>query len=145
MDFTPKYPENKALMSLYERHSIKVSQIVGKYLLDCLDYPLIHLVVGLQEFEFYVDDEFHDLQVNNPLLSLCLALRELEGYRDEGPLEQWCKALMLDSENTQVTSHYRNLERIYPSLVSLLGPIDSQISDLDFQLNAGAAQELRNS
>jgi hypothetical protein len=36
-----------------------------------------------------------------------------------------------------------NLGNTYTAIEKLIGKIDSQISDLDFQLNAGAAKELR--
>jgi len=61
----------------------------------------------------------------------------------EGPYPSWCKALNLDESNAEVRNHFDNLLQISQELKALVGTFDSVISDFDFTLNAGAAQELR--
>ena len=50
----------------------------------------------------------------------------------------------LEPADEEVRTYHMDLGRIYREIEQLIGTVDSQISDLDFQLNAGAAQRLRN-
>ena len=99
--------------------------------------------IDRQSFEFYVDDEYKDFDIDNPVLHLCLVLRELEGYELADDYLIWCKERFIDPADSQALVNYRNLGRIYSEVEKIIGTIDSHISDLDFELNAGAAQSLR--
>lgn len=46
----------------------------------------------------------------------------------------------LDSKNSEVRWYHMDLGIIYQEIEKVFGSIDSFVSDLDFQLNAGAAQ-----
>ena len=43
----------------------------------------------------------------------------------------------------QVIQFHKYLAEIYPEIETVLGKIDPEVSDWDFEMNAGAAQELR--
>lgn len=139
------YPEIQALHKIHQEYDIEISVSSNDFLAAKQYYPAVVLTVQNQSFRLFVEDEYKDFQKASPLLSLCLVLRELEIYHDSDSYLDWCKECMLEPSNVQVKAYYTSLEAIYKDVRLILGKIDSQISDYDFGLNAGAAQKLRAS
>ncbi len=137
------YPEIQALQQLHTDHRIHIAVIQDQYLGDKQDHPKVRCILNDRSFELYVDDEYSDLAIGNPLLSLCLVLRELETFQEEEDLLRWSNSKSLNPGSPAVLNYYKKLSKIYAEIEQELGKIDSQISDLDFQLNAGAVQILR--
>ncbi len=140
---TINYPEIKFLKKIYKEHNITLHVLNNKFLSNNKDFSAIIFSLENKSFCLYIDDEYQDLKIGNPILSLCLALRELENYEDANDYLIWCNNLMLKPENSQVRLYYMSLSNIYIEVENILGRIDSQISNFDFELNSGAAQELR--
>jgi hypothetical protein len=139
------YPEITALNALISQFDISVSIVSDSFLAGRNDFPLIEMRAGNESFSFFVDDEFGDLALGNPPLSLCVALRTLESYEFAEDFLVWCTQHGLDAAGPGLLDHFKNLGEIYTKIQELLGEINSQISDFDFELNAGAVQMLRKS
>lgn len=137
------YPEIQALQQIYDDHTIEIRVTKDLYLRE-KEHTKVTFVLNNLAFELYIDDEYNDLSIGNPLLSLCLVLRELETYNEEEDIVTWSISKGIDPGNPMVLNYYKNLSKIYTQIEQELGKIDSHISDLDFQLNAGPAQVLRN-
>lgn len=137
------YPEIDRLKTLWLKHAVKTKTDRGQLLQGKSYYPKVQFTLGGQNFELFVDDEYDDLERNTPLLSFCLILRELEGYAYTPDYEVWCQERSLDPNAEDAYQAFKQLEKVYGKVKSILGKIDSQISDFDFELNAGAAQALR--
>lgn len=137
------YPEIQALQGLYNRHTIQVQVMEGVFLGNKQHYPKVLFRLNDHSFELYIDDEYGDMAIGNPLLSLCLILRELEVYQEEEDILRWCKSKGLNSNDIEVLAYYKALSKIYFQVAQLIGIVDSFITDLDFQQNAGAVQLLR--
>ncbi len=139
------YPEIVALNDIYITHKVYIkinrSQVLG----DQQYYPRVDFKFGGKEFHLFVDDEYDDFRNNYPLLNLCLVLRELEGYDYADDYLVWCQERGLNEGNPQVQSNYKHLGDVYADITSIMGKIDSQVSDFDFEMNARAAQALRRS
>jgi hypothetical protein len=105
----------------------------------------VRLSIQHKSHTILIHDEYNDLKLKNPLLNLCLVLRDLEIYKESSDFLDWCKTQCVNPDSNELRTYYKGLEVIYNEVESKLGKIDSQISDLDFQLNSGAAWELRNS
>jgi len=90
-----------------------------------------------------VDDEYKDFALNKSAMNLCLFLRELEDYQEEEDILKWCNLKGLNPGDAGILDYYKGLASIYADAKNILGTIDPQISDYDFELNAGAAQFLR--
>lgn len=138
-----KFPEIQALQEIYQKYEITIHVSQDDFLTNTSNYPAIKFTINNDSFHLYINDEYEDLQYNNSLLSLCLALRELEMYHEGSDILSWCKSQQLEVNNSKVVDYYKSLSKIYVRIEEIIGTIDSQISDLDFQLNAGAIQELR--
>ncbi|GAB5416753.1 MAG: hypothetical protein Crog4KO_22420 [Crocinitomicaceae bacterium] len=137
-----EYPEIAKLQALRLQHSIEVRS-THERLCNRADFPKVHFSVGQKTFSIFIDDEYEDLKIDNPDLHLCLALRSLENYADAEDFLVWCTQLGLDSTDNEARNHHLELSTTYSEIKKILGTIDSYISDFDFELNAGAAQELR--
>ncbi len=139
------YSEIQFLQKIYLRYKVSVRVSDTDFLADNKEYPAVVFSLNNTSFKLYVEDEYRDLQIDNPILTLCLILRELENYMYEDDYLEWCKAQILEPANSQVSGYYMKLGSIYMEVEKILGKINSHISNFDFELNAGAAQELRKS
>ena len=140
---TSSYPEIQALEKIYQENDIRIKVWDNESLSKQFNYPRVELTLKNQSFILYVDDEYNDFKMGNPLLSLCLILKELEAYEDEDDFLTWCKSQLLEVSDVKVLDYYRGLSKIYLQIEQLLGKIDSQVSNYDFEFNTGAAKELR--
>jgi hypothetical protein len=137
------YPEVQALKEIYQKHEVKIKISDDDFLAGNKDYPAVVVNFGKTPFDLYADDEYSDFNLNNPLLNLCVILRELDYYADSIDYLLWCKELNFEPNNIQVLNYYRSLGGIYREIEKILGKIDPQITDWDFEMNAGPAFELR--
>lgn len=137
------YPEIEKLNDLYLKHRFS-SELNRSQILDNKSYySLVRFELSGKNFELFVDDEYDDFRHNNPVLNLCLVLRELEGYECTSDFQTWCQERSIDSTDEEVKESFNHLVQVYREVEKILGTIDSQVSDFDFELNAGAAQSLR--
>lgn len=138
-----KYPEIQALEKIIERFNINI-KVLGKNLFfEALEHVWVEFAINKETFTLLVDDECKDFTIDNPLLHLCLILRELETYREEEDILEWTKHKYLDAGNSKVLEYYKSLSGTYIQIENILGKIDSHISYFDFEFNASAAKELR--
>lgn len=133
-----------ALQKLFKDYNIVITVLPDFFISNNTLHPAVQLSLNNQVFKFFIDDEYNDIQYNNKLLLLCLVLRELENYQNSDDYLTWCSERFLDSSITTVREYHMSLRTTYNTIQRIIGTIDSQISDYDFQLNAGAAQELRS-
>lgn len=137
------YPEIQLLEAIYLKHKVSISISDIDFLGGNKDFPALVFSLGNNSFQLYVNDEYGDLQIENPLLVFCLILRELENYIHQNDYLEWCKSQLLEPANSQVRAYHMDLRNIYKDVEKIIGEINSHISSFDFELNAGAAQALR--
>ncbi len=138
-----KYPEIDALNNIYIKHKVEISFSTTNFLAGNKDYCAVTFNLGGKKFDFFVEDEYDDIRYNYPLLNLCLVLRELEYYIETDDYLIWCMERSLDAENIDSQAHYKNLGSVYREIEKIIGKIDSQISNWDFEMGSGASWELR--
>ena len=137
------FSEIHALENIYNDHKVKIRVSESDFSFTALEHIWVSFTLKNRSFVLLVDDEYKDLQINNPILHLCLVLRELEAYREEEDLLAWSKHKYIDPGDSNILDYYRGLSNIYTQIEQILGNIDSHVSYFDFEMNAGAAQELR--
>ncbi|MEL6252590.1 MAG: hypothetical protein AAFR87_11315 [Bacteroidota bacterium] len=137
------YPEIEALEELIRRFNIHLKRLDKPGLRQGAESLAILFSIQDKSFELYIKDEYKDWQEENQAMCLCLALRELEEYEEEADYLSWCKARGYSGNLELIRQYHMDLRGIYREVQEILGEIDAQISDWDFELNAGAAQELR--
>jgi len=138
-----KYPEIQKLQKITQDFDIQIRVLSDSVLFDALSHVWVEFTINKESFILFIDDEYEDLKIDNPLLQLCLVLRELETYHEEEDILEWTKHKYLEAGNSKVLEYYKSLSKTYTEIEGILGKIDSHISYHDFELNAGAAQELR--
>lgn len=138
-----EYPEIVSLQNLIKDHSIQISMDSDTNLSSRTNYPQVTFQLQEHSFTFYVDDEYDDFLISNPPLDLCVVLRELEDYAYAEDYLVWCTSKSLQASNSQVRDQHMKLRSIYAEVEAIVGEINSHVSDYDFELNAGAAQALR--
>ncbi|PQB05391.1 hypothetical protein [Aureitalea marina] len=136
------YPAIRQLAELQKALKPKITAVEGQYLQKEY-YPLVHFELRGTTFPIYVDDEYTDLELGNRLLNLCLVLRALENYLDAEDYLVWCTQHGLDFGDSAAREYHMGLGTMVREIRKWIDPIDSFISDFDFELNAGAAQYLR--
>lgn len=136
------FTEIQQLNNLLTTHQIKF-ELTGGLSSYAPHLKPIKVLIKDNLYKFYVDDEHNDLSIDNPALWLCLVLLELEEYKEEDDYLTWCRSKGLDASNEQLLSYYKGLGNIYSSIEHILGTVRCPISSFEFELNAGAAQELR--
>ncbi len=139
------HPEIQKLKELYQKHKIGISVSDKEFMGGKKDFPAVLFSLNDKTFPLFVDDEFEDFKLNNPLLNLCLVLRELEYYKDTYDYLLWCKELSQDASDIVVLNYYRSLASIYREVENILGEINCPITDYEFEFNTtgGPLQKLR--
>jgi len=132
------------LKTMLERYGVEIVVSKSRFLAGNDDYPRVELQFAEKDFVLYVDDEYDDFKIGNPLLDLCLVLREIEYYNSTYDFSLWCKERQLDMANNEVLQYYRDLADINRELYKIIGEVDPFVTDYEFEFNCGAALELRD-
>lgn len=135
--------EIKALQNIFTKHKVEINFSATNSLAQNKEYRSVEFKLEKHIFSFYVDDEYDDIKYNNSLLNFCLVLRELESYKDTKDYLSWCQERYFNPKNERVIINFRNLATIYRKVENIIGEINSQISNWDFEMNSGVASELR--
>lgn len=136
------YPSIARLEELHGSIKPEVVPLDGEFL-EQEYYPLVEFRLKGKSYKIYLDNEYEDLELGNPLLNLCLVLRALENYLDTEDYLVWCTQHGIDPANSVARNYHMGLGKAVREIALWIDPIDSFISDYDFELNAGAAQFLR--
>ena len=137
------YPEIDALKEFHSAQKISLSILPESPIEDT---SLFNITISNQSFQVIVQDEYGDLALPNTLLHLVLVLNELILINDSTDFLDWCNLQGFQANNTFLLSYYQDMVQLLSGLSKYFtnGKITAFISDWDFQLNAGAAQFLRN-
>lgn len=138
------FPELIKIEQLMNKHHVKVHAIEpAEYLGSKQDYKAARLAVGTKSYKVFVDHEYQDLDKEVDLLTFYLILRELEFFDESHDFIEWYKECIIEPLE-EIKKYYEKLEQTYDELQHLFGNIDSFLSPMDFELNAGAVQFLRS-
>lgn len=136
------YAEIAKLQDLRSQHDIEIF-VTDVLLCHRDDLRKVVMTIKQRPYEIYVDDEYQDLIIDNPDLHLCLVLRSLEDFQDADDFLTWCQRLYIDPADSTARQYHMNLNSVCARITAHIGTIDSFISNSDFELNAGAAQKIR--
>lgn len=136
------YSEITALKKFISDHNVRIQFHDGSSILQ----DLIPLSVRIADHKFivYVQDEYEDLKAKKLTINTVLVLRELELIEDSTDYLNWCQLQDINATTEALRSYYqditKNIHRLYDCFDD--NKITSFISDLDYQLSAGAMQWL---
>jgi hypothetical protein len=140
----PDYPEIQALEAFINEHSVSLRIPSDKQAV--FDLNPFYISILNAEYLCYIQDEYDDLRLQDPRVHIVLALREFEIIEESTDYLHWCTMMGLPSNSEVMRSYYQDTVNVIPNIKSYFkrNAITSFISDLDYQLNAGAMQYLRN-
>jgi hypothetical protein len=90
-----------------------------------------------------VSDEFNDGPAGSTLLRLVLIQRAFDGIEYEADAAAWARSESLDPGRSDVLALYQETLTARSRFLAAYGAIPDVIVQLDWELNAGAAQALR--
>lgn len=131
------------LQSIIQKHKITFEYLEEDYLDPSEYYKAVLFLIGDKVYKIYVDHEYRDLDLKIQELSLFLVLRELELASECEDFEIWVAEQMIQL-NDRTINYYYDLKAYTTEIEGILGSIDPIISQMEFELNSGAIQELRN-
>ncbi|MBO6572933.1 hypothetical protein GYB29_00465 [bacterium] len=138
-----RYPQIAALYSIIEDKKIKLTALPTNPKLDSIYFREIEF--SSQDFSAIIplDDEYEDVEKGNQALMLQLIIYAVEEYEDCEDFLVWSTAFGLNSKDPFILDMYRGLGKTFPKIRDIIGTQINDISDYDWELNAGAAQALR--
>lgn len=131
------YPEIEKLREYREKNGIDIS-LLGER--DSLLF--IKFKSNKGTWDIYIQDEGGDFDESNQILCIYLALKSLEDYVDETDFLAWTNFYDLDDFDIFWLDYYRSLDKIIYEIEFHFGKIDPFIKSFDYELRAGAFQEL---
>ena len=137
-----KYPEIDALKKFYDTNNFLIQNITPSIFEGVF---VITILLNGISYKVFIHDEYHDLEIKNTLLHAVLVLREWEIIDDSTDYLDWCRQQGFPAKNEVLRQYYQEATANTPQITSYFkdSKLTSFITDLDFQLNAGAAQFLR--
>ena len=139
-----QYPEIKAIDTFIEAQAADFHRNDQ----DSTQFDLLSGTLHLsnKEYPVFIDDEYGDLELADKRIPIVLALREFEIIDESKDYLHWCTMQGIPANSEIIRSYYQDTVKRIPELKKHFnsGKLTSFISDLDFQLNAGAMQWLRS-
>ncbi|MBW2938985.1 hypothetical protein KXJ69_12785 [Aureisphaera sp. CAU 1614] len=137
-----KYTEIDALEKFYDTNNILILNITPSIFEGVF---VITILLNDVSYKVFIQDEYRDLEIRNTLLHAVLVLREWEIIDDSTDYLDWCRQQGFPVKNEVLRQYYQETSANIPQITSYFkdNKLNSFITDLDFQLNARAAQFLR--
>lgn len=136
-----RYPKLRILSQWAAEHSISLTVLPGPEHCGEPDAKTLRILAQHGEMRLTVFDEYGDARSENTLLCLLLIQNEIAEL-ELGSYKAWARAHGLDE--TPVSRQIYEMNRATAEQIMRdLGPIPEVTSALDWQLNAGAVQALR--
>lgn len=139
-----EYPEVKTLVEKVQEFRIRFEPGMEIQDTPLEDLRPCRVWIEDKSFDVYLDNEYKDVEENNPAVLLQLLLFEIEGFEEAKNFPVWAKELGLDASLNPVHQLWLHWEETAPALRKLLGQKLKGISSYEFYLNSGATQELRS-
>ena len=139
-----KYPQIDLLRTCVKKHDfafevVKPKRIDSSGLYD----EEVKMIFGDQEFIVAVDNEYGDVELNNPIVFLDMILREIEYFEESENFMAWLSVSAELSKNKETISFYRTLKKVTPIIRSIVGKEVKSIPYFEIELDTGMAKALR--
>lgn len=142
-DIRAKYPVVDSLYKLIESKDLALTILPEAKELKAIFFREIEFKSPVFSCIIPVDDEYEDAKNQNPVILLQLILHACYEFEDHDDITTWSTAHGLDLTHSLALVLYKTLGEVVPKIREILGNDTEEIPDFDWQLNAGAAQALR--
>ena len=135
------YKELNNLSSYFNSAGISFKRYQSE---DVQSLKAMDINLNNSSFFIYIDDEYNDINEDNPLMCFFLILRELRSIRIQLIIWIGVNSWGVDANDEKLRQYYISLDSTYNKIEKILGKINSCINSMDYQLNNGVIQKLRN-
>ena len=105
----------------------------------------VKMVYKDQEFIIPVDNEYEDVELNNPVVFLDMILREIECFEEHKSISEWAFINAVKPKSREAVQFYKTLKEAAPAIRSIVGQNVKSIPYFEIELNTGLAKALRSS
>lgn len=105
----------------------------------------VKMIYKDQEFIIPVDNEYEDVELNNPAVFLDMILREIECFEESKSISEWAFINAVKPKNREAIQFYKTLREAAPEIRSIVGQNVKSIPYFEIELNTGMAKALRSS
>lgn len=137
------YPVVESLYKLIEENEIQLTALPKTKSLEDISFREIDFLSPSYTCKVPVDDEYEDADLDNQVLLLQLIIFAIEEYEECDDFLVWCTAFGLNASDSLSLVLFKRTAEITQKIRPIIGTDFHGISDYDWQLNAGAAQALR--
>lgn len=140
------YPEIQKLIDCCRAHPFTFEVIQPTRInQDGLYDEEVKMVYKDQEFIIPVDNEYGDVEINNPIVFLDMILREIEYFEESENFIAWLSVSAELSKNKETINFYRTLKQVAPIIRSIVGKEVKSVPYFEIELDTGMAKALRSS
>ena len=132
------YPALNNLLNLIEKHRLSASSD-GSMRDDLIE---VEFLVGASKWKLFIEDEYKDFNLENRPLCVYLTLRALEDYNELNDFLEWTTYYGISANDSYWQQYYRDLAHTVRDIENIFGQIDPFISQMDYELRAGAFDAL---
>eukprot|EP00039_Didymoeca_costata_P021627 m.345010 g.345010 ORF g.345010 m.345010 type:complete len:148 (+) comp25623_c0_seq1:147-590(+) len=143
---TENYPQIQKLIDCCIEHQftfevIRPIRINQDHLYD----EEIKMTYKDHEFIIPVDNEYEDVELNNPVVFLDMIIREVESFEESKSINEWAFNNAVKPKNREAIGFYKTLKEASPKIRSIVGDTVKSIPYFEIELNTGMAKALRQS
>lgn len=137
------YPEVMLLRKTVIEFQLEFREITEKWSITDEGYITLEMKSPSKIFVVPVMDEYKDFDPSMPSMALNLVMSECVCYEDAEDYLVWAIEMGLNASNEQARASWFQLREVVPKIREYLGNSIEPISFFEYELNAGAAQILR--
>lgn len=140
-----QYPQIQALIDCIKTHHltfkvIEPRRIDPKGLYD----EELKMICNDQEFIIPVDNEYQDVELNNPVMFLNMILEEIVHFEESDSFNDWLSGVHQLSKDPETIEFYERIKNYTPDIRSILGNEIEPIPHFEIEMNTGLAKALRS-
>jgi len=136
------YPLVQKLVKALSEHNISFKVLQGDEQLDELFYRIIEINISGEVFSIPVMDEYDDVDLENPVVLLHLALQECEFYEAAEDFLVWAKDIGLDASSEIARQIHLDLGQVVPQIREKLPHLNA-VPSYEIEFNNSVAKALR--
>ncbi len=139
-----KYPQVQTLINCIKKYDLKFEVITPCRISSDIIYDEeVKMIYQDQEFIVPVDNEYEDVELNNPAVFLNMILDEVTHFEESEDIYEWLTYVTTLAKDPEIVEFYNRLSSVVPKIRAIVGNEIEPIPHFEIELNTGMAQALR--
>lgn len=134
----------ESLIDCIKKHDLKFEVIQPRRLSENTIYDEeIKMIYGDQEFIFPVDNEYEDVELDNPVVFFNMILEEIDHFESSDSFFDWLTGVYQLSKDPEIQELYERMKKYMPEVRAIIGDEIKPVPYFEIEMNTGLAQALR--